>query len=627
MDFARKVWKLIVAVKDGLVLVFMLIFFVALFGILTARPNESAVRDGALVLALDGVVVEERSVVDPFDTLLSGSAPVGEYPVREIVHALDTAAKDERIEAVVLDLTTFLGGGQVHLAEIGAALERVKRADKPVLSYAMAYTDDAMLLAAHATEAWVDPLGGMLVAGPGGERLYFAGLIDRLNINARVYRVGTYKSAVEPYLLSGMSPEARENANALYGALWEEWQAHVKKARPEAELDRVTSDPAQWVEDAQGDLSKAAIEAGLLDAMGTRVEFGERIAELVGDDPWSDTPGAYPSTELGAWIAANPVEEPGAAIGVITIAGEIVDGEAGPGTAGGTRIAGLLDDALASGELKGLVVRVNSPGGSVTASEEIRQAIVRYRAAGIPVAVSMANVAASGGYWVSTPAQRIFAEPETITGSIGIFGIIPTFEDTLADFGVTTDGVKTTPLSGQPDPLAGFNPEIDRILQSVIENNYARFLTIVGRSRNMDAARVDAIAQGRVWDGGSARQFGLVDQFGGIDDALAWVAGEAGLAEDNWHARYLASAPDGFDAFLAGLFAPQSASAGNSSDVFALVGAQQQRSLRAAQHDVERLMQVRGAQAICLECPAIERADHAGAPTGWLARAANYLAR
>ncbi|MEB3416756.1 signal peptide peptidase SppA [Alteriqipengyuania sp. WL0013] len=623
MDFARKVWKLIVAVKDGLVLVFMLIFFFTLFAILTARPDEGGVRDGALVLALDGVVVEERSVVDPFDALLSGAAPTGEYPVRDIVHALDTAAKDERIEAVVLDLSTFLGGGQVHLSEIGAALERVKGAGKPVLSYAMAYGDDGMLLAAHATEAWVDPLGGALVAGPGGERLYYAGLIDRLNINAKVYRVGTYKSAVEPYLLSEMSPEARENANALYGALWEEWQANVKKARPDADLDRITSDPAAWVESARGDLSRAAVDAGLIDAIGSKTKFGERVAELVGEDLWSDAPGAYPSTDLDIWLDANPVEEAGNAVGVITIAGEIVDGEAGPGTAGGTRIADLLDEALASGDLKALVVRVDSPGGSVTASEEIRQAIVRYRAAGIPVAVSMANVAASGGYWVSTPAERIFAEPETITGSIGIFGVIPTFEDTLADIGVTTDGVKTTPLSGQPDPLSGFTPEVDTILQAVIENNYARFLTIVARSRSMDAARVDSIAQGRVWDGGSARQLGLVDQFGGLDAALQWAASEAGLEDGDWHARYLASEPDGFDAFLAGMFGGDAKASHPPRDVFAMIAARHHARLGQVESDVERLVSVRGAQAMCLECPVTPTARSTKGPSaGWLARIA-----
>lgn len=627
MNFARKVWKLLVGIKDGLVLLFMLVFFIALFGILNARPDSAAVRDGALLLALDGVVVEERSLIDPVGALLSGAAPVGEYPVRDIVHALDTAAKDDRIDAVVLDLSTFLGGGQVHLTEIGAALERVKQADKPVLSYAIAYADDGMMLAAHASEAWVDPLGGAIVAGPGGERLYYAGLIDRLRINARVYRVGTYKSAVEPFLASEMSPAARENANALYGALWEEWQATVKKARPDADFDRVIADPAGWVEASAGDLAKAALNAGLVDRIGTRTKFGERVAEITGEDLWDETPGAYPSSDLDVWLEANPRETPGSPIGVITIAGEIVDGEAGPGTAGGIRIADLLDETLAAGELKALVVRVDSPGGSVTASEDIRQAINRYREAGIPVAVSMANVAASGGYWVSMPAQRIFAEPETITGSIGIFGVVPTFEDTLAEIGVTTDGVKTTPLSGQPDILAGFSPEIDRILQSTIENNYARFLTLVARSRNMSVARVDAVAQGRVWDGGSARQLGLVDQFGGIDAAVAWAAAEAGLEDGDWHTRYLESEPDGFAAFFSDMFAGDSAASSAPRDVFGLIAARQQIQFATIEADVDRLLAAKGAQALCMECPHTPRtSSNTPVDSTWLARLTGLFA-
>jgi len=620
MVFARKVWKLLVGIKDGLVLVFMLVFFFALFAILSVRPDAGAVQDGALVLALDGVVVEERSTIDPVSALLSGAAPVGEYPVREIVHALDLAATDDGVEAVVLDLSTFLGGGQVHLSAIGAALERVKQADKPVLAYAMAYADDGMMLAAHASEVWVDPLGGAVVAGPGGERLYYAGLIDRLKVNARVYRVGTYKSAVEPYIENEMSPAARENASALYGALWEEWQANVKKARPDADLARITSDPAGWVENARGDLAKAALDARLVDRIGTKTKFGERVAEIVGADAFEDAPGSYAGTDLDMFVDANPLATDGSPIGVITIAGTIVDGDAGPGTAGGTRIADLLDEALADGDLKALVVRVDSPGGSVTASEEIRQALVRYRAKGIPVAVSMANVPARGGYWVATPGQRIFAEPETITGSIGIFGVVPTFEEALADIGVNSDGVRTTPLSGQPDPIAGFTPEMDRILQSTIENGYGRFLAIVSRARNMPVGRVDTLAQGRVWDGGSARQLGLVDQFGGIDAALEWVAAEAGLEAGDWHARYLASEPDGFAAFLDGLFGAD-AKTSAPRDLFAMVGAQQQARLAMVESDLERLLGAQGAQAMCLECPVTARPEPHGAnsaswPTG-----------
>ena len=359
MAFAKSVWRLLVGVKDALVLVLLLLFFFALYGVLTARPSPAQVTEGALLVELNGYVVEEKTPVDPFDALLSGTAPVGEYDVQDVVHALDTAATDERISSVVLDLSGFLGGGQAHLQDIGAALDRVRAAEKPVLTYAVAYADDGMMLASHASEVWLDPLGGAFIAGPGGERLYYAGLLEQLNINARVYRVGTYKSAVEPYLETGMSEPARENYTALYEALWEEWQAHVKKARPRTDIARVTADPAAWVEASSGDLATAALQAGLVDKLGNKVEFGQRVAEISGEDPYGDAPGSYAYSELDPWLADNPRDTGGSAIGVVTIAGEIVDGEAGPGTAGGDRIAALLDDALED-DLAGLVVRVDS---------------------------------------------------------------------------------------------------------------------------------------------------------------------------------------------------------------------------------------------------------------------------
>ena len=621
MAFARKVWKLLVGIKDGLVLIFMLLFFGLLFAALSARPAPGQVREGALLLDLDGVVVEERSAVDPL-SLLSGSAPVAEYPVRDLVRAIDAAAADERIGAIALDLTTFLGGGQVHMQEIGAALDRARTADKRVLTYAIAYADDSMLLAAHADEVWVDPLGGALVAGPGGDRLYYAGLLDRFNVNARVYRVGTYKSAVEPWIEREMSPAARENYTALYGALWEEYQANVRQARPKAQLDRVTSDPVAWVASGGGDLSRASLAAGLVDKLGSRVDFGERVAEIVGEDDWDETPGAFPSTDFDTFLAAHPDDSDGDAIGVVTIAGQIVDGEAGPGVAGGERIAKLLDDALGS-DLKALVVRVDSPGGSVLASEEIRRAILRHKAKDIPVAVSMANLAASGGYWVATPADRIFAEPETVTGSIGVFGIVPTFEGTLADYGVNSDGVRTTPLSGQPDVLGGFTPEVDAILQANVEDVYTRFLGLVAKSRGKSPQAIDTIAQGRVWDGGSARQLGLVDQFGGLDAALEWAAAEAGLEEGEWHARYLRDPPDPTQELLRSLLGEGEAKVA-ATDLFGTIAARQDAVFTRVDRDLEMLLGTRGVQAHCLECPVVERPASKG-KRGMLARLIGFF--
>ncbi|GAD49363.1 protease IV [Caenibius tardaugens NBRC 16725] len=603
MSFAGKVWRLLVGVKDALALLFLLLFFIGLYAVLTTRPSPGQVRGGALLLELDGTVVEEASQTDPLQVLLSQEMPTREYQARDLVRAIDNAATDDRIRAVVLDLSRFLGGGQAHLAEIGAAMDRVRATKKPVLAFSSAYVDDGMMLAAHASEVWVDPLGGAVVAGPGGDRLYFAGLLERLKVNAHIFRVGTYKSAIEPYMRSDMSPEAREDAGALYSALWEEWKADVKKARPAADLALVTGQPAAWLAAARGDAAQAAKQAGLVDHVGDRVAFGNRVAKLVGKDDWSENPGSFLHTELDPWLAANKPGKSGKAIGVVTIAGEIVDGDAGPGQAGGDRIAELLDDALQD-NLAGLVVRVDSPGGSVTASEEIRRAILRHKARKIPVVVSMGNVAASGGYWVSTPADRIFAAPETITGSIGIFAVVPTFENALGNWGVTTDGVKTTPLSGQPDLAAGLTPETQDMIQSVIENGYARFLTLVSKSRGKTPAQVNEIAQGRVWAGGPARQIGLVDQFGGMDDALAWAAQKAGLKQGEWHAKYLGTSPDAYHSLLQMLV-------GNSEtdirapahDMVALLTVQQAGLTRRLTSDLERLLGARGAEAYCLSCP------------------------
>jgi protease-4 len=602
MNFAGKVWRLLVGIKDALALLFLLLFFTSLFMILNSRPNPGAVREGALLLSLDGSVVEEVSPIDPLNALLSSAVPTREYAARDVVRAIDEAAKDDRIKAIALDLSTFLGGGLVHMTEIGDALDRFRAAKKPVLAYAVAYSDDSMLLASHASEVWVDPMGGAAITGPGGERLFYAGLLEKLGVTAHVFRVGTYKSAVEPYVLNEMSPAARENYQQLYGAMWQEWQAHVRSARPSADIQRVTGQIGDWITASGGDLAKASVEAGLVDKIGTEVEWGERVAEIVGDDQWDDAPGAFAHTELDPWIAEIEPDETGGTIGVITIAGEISDGMAGPGEAGAERIVALLDEAL-DADLKALVIRVDSPGGTVTGSEAIRRAILRHKAKRIPVVVSMGNVAASGGYWVSTPAERIFAEPETVTGSIGIFGVLPTFEAGLAEWGVTTDGVRTTPLSGQPDLFAGLTPEAEAILQATVQSGYERFLGLVAQSRKITRERADELGQGRVWDGGTARQLGLVDQFGGLDDALAYAAKQAKLADGDWHAEYLGADADPYAPLLRRLLSTDEGESATANDMFALFARRESEQTARMVADLEGLLSVRGAQVRCLECP------------------------
>jgi len=623
MIFARKVWHFLVAIKDGLVLLFMLMFFFALYAVLTTRPSAGTLVDGALLLRLHGTVVEEPSVRDPLEDLFAGGDQPREYKARDIVRSIELAATDKRIKAVVLDLSQFGGGGLVNLQEIGEALDSVRAAKKPVLAYGMAYTDDGMLLAAHASEVWLHPLGGAFIMGPGGNRLYFGDLLKRYKVNVHVYKVGTYKDFVEPYLYNQASEPSREARRALLGAVFEEWKRDVAKARPKANLQLVTGDPAGWLAAAQGDAAKAALSAGLVDKLGDEVAFGERVKALVGKDKLDDTPGSFARNRYETLLAAHPEEENGDAVAVVTVAGNLVDGKAGPGTAGGERIARLIDEANTD-DAKALVLRVDSPGGSVYASEQIRLALERFKAKGRPVVVSMGNVAASGGYWVSTSASRIFAQPGTITGSIGIFALLPSFEQTLADFGVKSDGVGTTPLSGQPDILGGFSPEVERMIQSNIEHNYGRFLGLVAKSRGKTPQQIDAVAQGRVWDGGTARQNGLVDQFGGLDDAIGFAAKSAKL--EQWHPQFYGTDADPYASLLERLMGEdEDSSEPGATDLAGVMAVQQRARLASAMAELQWLGGVRGAQAYCLDCTVPARGVTAPAAGGWLAKAASVL--
>lgn len=541
MKLVRGAWKILVGIKDFLVLVFMLLFFTMLFAALSAKPNPGSVRDGALLVALDGALVEQPEEVDPFSRLGGGGA-VKQQRLRDVVRALDAAKTDSHVKAVVLDLDRFTGGYPAAISEVAAAIGKVRAAGKPVLAYATAYADDSYALAANASEIWVNPLGGAMFAGPGGTRLYYKGLIDKLGVNAHIYRVGKFKSAVEPYMRSDMSPEAKEADLAMYQQILDQWRQEIAKARPKARVADYLAKPAEIVTAAKGDIAKANLAMGIVDKLGDRLAFGKRVAEIAGA-PSGKPAGNFNRIKLADFVAAHPLPTGGDAIGVITVAGEIVDGKAGPGKAAGDTVSAALLKGLAGKNLKALVVRVDSPGGSALASEQIRQAILQAKAQGLPVVVSMGSLAASGGYWVSTAGDTIFAEPNTITGSIGIFGVIPTFEKTLAKIGVGTDGVKTTPLSGQPDIYGGTNAETDALLQSAIEAGYARFIGLVASARKLTPERVNEIAQGRVWIGGTAHQIGLVDRFGGIDDAIAEAARRAKLDPAKVHAVYLEKAP------------------------------------------------------------------------------------
>jgi len=605
----RGAWKILVGIKDALVLAAMLLFFGLLFAGLNARPAPTTVSSGALVLDLNGQIVEQPSETDPF-AALGGNAPLREYRLRDVLRLLAKAKTDPAVRVVVLDLDSFAGGYPAALTEVADAIRGVRDSGKPVLAYATAYTDAGYRLAAAASEIWMNPMGGTLFTGPGGSQLYYKGLIDKLGVNAHIYRVGKYKSFVEPYTRADQSPEAKEASQALQGVLFAQWQEQIARARPKAKIQPMLTAPDATIAAAGGDMAKANLDAGIVDKLAERIEFDKRVGQIAGTDARKPA-GNFNTIKYDSYLAATPLPTSGDKIGVLTVAGDIVDGTAKAGSAGGDTIAKAMLDGLAKNKLKALVVRVDSPGGSALASEKIRRAIAEAKQKGLPVIVSMGSIAASGGYWVATAGDAIFAEPTTITGSIGIFGIIPTFENTLAKIGVTTDGVKTTPLSGQPDVLAGTNPETDRLLQSAIEHGYAQFIGRVAQARKMTPARVNEIAQGRVWDGGTARQLGLVDRFGGLSDAIAEAAKRAGIDPANVQPLYLERQPTWLARFAAQLAergddddttqdAGQGAAIGG--DVFARISADRKAVLARALGDMKRLTRTSSIQARCLEC-------------------------
>jgi protease-4 len=454
--------------------------------------------------------------------------------------------------------------------------------------------DDSYLLASHASEIWLDPMGIAVIAGPGGNQPYFKGLVDKLGVTVNVYRVGKYKSFVEPFIRTDQSPEARAANQALADAIFADWMANAKSARPKAKLDAYISASANM----DGPMSDKARQFGIVDQVADKLAWAKRIAKIAGteDDQPADS---FKQTDFADYLAANPLPSDGK-IGIITVAGEIVDGEAPAGSAGGDTIARIILDALAKKDLKALVLRIDSPGGSALASEKIRQALLQAKAQGIPVIASMGNVAASGGYWVAMAGDKVFAEPGTITGSIGVFGILPTFEKTLPKLGITADGIGTTPLSGQPDLLRGTNAATNQLFQAGVEDVYRLFTGLVAAQRKLPLTKVMEIAEGRVWDGGSARQLGLVDAFGSLDDAISEAAKRAKLSGHDARPVYLDRMPNWFELYAEGLMGSEARA---PIDPYGHLMLRQQAGLIAGVQDGLTILNGPAIQVRCLGCP------------------------
>lgn len=534
----RAISTLRVLVANVLFIVVIVALLALLFG---SREEGVTVPDGAaLVLRLDAPVVEQPPPVDPLALLFADERGPRPIALRDVVEALQDAAGDDRIKALYLDLSEFPGATPAELHSVGNAIAAFKKSGKPVITGADSLSQAQYFLASYSDQLYLNPMGQVLLTGVALQPTFFADLLDKLRVNVHVFRVGTYKSAVEPFIRNDMSEPAREDAQALAQGIWDEWRSVVAANRgmqPDA-LDAVINETPKRLAATDGDVSRMALESGLVDELLPRDAVRARMVDLVGkdDDGRSfqqvDQRQYLRNMRLTHFEAPTDGED---RVGVIVAEGEITGGTDGDKI--GEPTAALIRQARDDDSVKAIVLRVNSPGGSAFFSEVIRRELELTQLAGKPVVVSMGGLAASGGYWISSTADRIFAEPESITGSIGIFGILPTFEDTADWIGVHADGVGTHALSGAGNPIQPLSPALADIMQSTVQHGYKQFIDTVARGRDMKPEDVDAIAQGRVWLGRTAKELGLVDELGGLDDAVKAAAGLAKL--DHWHMDYL----------------------------------------------------------------------------------------
>lgn len=531
---------------QGLIGLFVMLLFV---GVLVSISNgvggnndkiQISVPDGAaLVLNPNGVLVELAEDEDPFQVFLEeayGRSDPQEIEVHDVVRVIREAKTDDRIKGLVLDLGSMQvpSSSASKLHYIVDELRDFKESGKPVTAVGDYYSQDQYLLAANADQVYMNDYGNLVLYGYGRYSTFVKSLLEKLKVTSHVFRVGTFKSAVEPFLRDDMSPEAKEANVAYLNVLWDSYAASVAEARdiqPD-DVKNYANNLSTIMANADGDFAKAALNSGLIDELKSRAEQNEYLVGIYGDD---DSEKSFKKVGFRRYLAAINDDRDGSNpnIAVITAAGTIIDGEAAAGqAAGGDTIAGYLRKAREDDDVKAVVLRIDSPGGSAFASDIMRDEILALKAAGKPIVASMGSMAASGGYWIAAPADEIWAAPTTITGSIGIFGYFNTFENTAAELGLYVDGVGTTTLS--PLLATGIGPLPDvaaDIIQQSIENGYDRFLNVVGEGRGLEPTYVDSIGQGRVWIGERAQELRLVDKLGDIDDAIASAAALASLEE------------------------------------------------------------------------------------------------
>lgn len=528
--------KSISAIIRLFTVLFFISFLVLLWLLITGGPPPAVPDSAALVWAPQGSLVDELD-----GERIPGFAPpfwgeeTAQNRVADLVEALERAAKDSRIKLVVLKLDDMQAGGLAQLQELAAAIERFKESGKSVVASAFQYSQEQYYLAAQADKVYLDPMGSVFLKGFGLYGYYFKDALEKLGINVNVFRQGQYKSAVEPFIRNDMSDAAREENRAWLNTLWTVYKEDVAAGRQfkPGVIDGYVDDYADRLAAQNGDAARVALEAGLVDSLMTAQALRENLAEAVGKDPET---GAYRQIDVGQYLRATNAERsaPPKKVGLITVVGPIVEGQSWPGVAGGDTIAELIRRAREDKNIAALVLRINSPGGSVEASEKIRRQVQHTREEGKPLIVSMSNMAASGGYWIAVNANQIWAEDSTITGSIGVFGLWPTIAQLLEKLSIQVDGLGTTELAGAMRIDRPLPAEAERILQQQVDAIYHRFITLVAQGRDMSMEVMDKIAQGRIWSGQDAKRVGLVDYLGGLDAAAKAAADMAGLTPEKY---------------------------------------------------------------------------------------------
>ncbi|ELG7709785.1 signal peptide peptidase SppA [Salmonella enterica] len=548
--FFKWTWRVLNFVREmvlNLFFIFLVLVGVGIWMQIGNGSNSEQTARGALLLDISGVIMDKPSTNHRLGALgrqLFGASSdrLQENSLFDIVNAIRQAKDDRNITGIVLDLKNFTGADQPSMRYIGKALREFRDSGKPVFAVGENYSQGQYYLASFANKIWLSPQGQVDLHGFATNGLYYKTLLDKLKVSTHVFRVGTYKSAVEPFIRDDMSPAAREADSRWIGELWQNYLHTVSANRQispqqlfpgaQAIIDGLTS--------VGGDTAKYALDHKLVDALASSADVEKALTKQFG---WSKTENNYRAISYYDYSLETPADT-GGTIAVIFANGAIMDGEETPGNVGGDTTASQIRDARLDPKVKAIVLRVNSPGGSVNASEVIRAELAAARAAGKPVVVSMGGMAASGGYWISTPANYIVASPSTLTGSIGIFGVINTVENSLSSIGVHSDGVSTSPLADISMTKA-LSPEVQQMMQLSIEYGYKRFITLVADARKRTPEQIDKIAQGHVWTGEDAKANGLVDSLGDFDDAVAKAAELAKLKQ--WHLDYYQDEPTVLD--------------------------------------------------------------------------------